>query len=185
MNTSTKEQKLELKSNIYFIGQCYRSPIGHIYLECIDHLYDSEFYWKSKMELFPKSEEIIYAAVWKIWQNLGEPELNLSFTALQYYLLQFFDQQIEELSKEYDREFLHFIQIIIKFADKARLRLTLLQHCNSSDWLRVQWHVFKRNIRELIGKELPMNWEQKREEDQLVYCSRVMNDLKKNDKGIR
>lgn len=71
MNTSTKKQKSQLKPGIYFIEQCLHSPIGHLYLQCIDQLFDSEFYKKLEFHLFPNADKIIYAVVWKIWQNLG------------------------------------------------------------------------------------------------------------------
>jgi len=184
MNTSTKKQKSQLKPDIYFIEQCLHSPTGHLYLQCIDQLFDSEFYKKLEFHLFPNADKIIYAVVWKIWQNLGETELKVTFPSIQYSLLQVVDrEQFDKLNQEYEREFLDFARIIIKSVDNARLRLVLLQRCNLSDWLRLQWHVFKRRIVELTLLKWPVDWEQKREEDQLVYISRVMNDPKKNDKG--
>jgi len=86
-------------------------------------------------------------------------------------------KQLTELFENDEKEYQNFIRIIKKFVCQARIRQAALRQCNLWDWLRLQWHIFKRSICQLTGIKERLTLEQEIEENQVVYCSRIMKRL--------
>ena len=106
--------------------------------------------------------------------KFGQEDTYFMTRKLRKELSQAFDnERFEALTEIYSKEYEEFVRIVIEFVRKARNRWIVLHRVNFWDWLRLQWWILKREIRELIIKG-ELSSVRKYDEEQTIFCSRII-----------
>ena len=134
----------------------------------------------------PSKITITLILVWEIWEDYKDQ--NLTDKHIWKELCRGFGtEELILLKINFPLEYQEFIQIIQKFIEKARIRDWAIQECNWKDQLRLQWFIFKREIKKWCTRDhTPLDCAVQRNEEHKVLCSRVINEMiqKENAAGV-